>query len=103
PASRLLVNVSGQDDDEPASEYQSYDEVPWYRKQWFIVVTFLIFIPALLIIVLSGDVYQKSRGRLAAASPDTEVWKYTSRGKTMLVVAAAVWFVAAIGRSLVAG
>lgn len=41
-----------------------YSQVPFFRKRWFIVVSLLCFMPAALIIALTGNVYLKSRGEV---------------------------------------
>ena len=35
----------------------SYDQVPWYRKRWFCVLLLFVFVPALVVIAFTGDVY----------------------------------------------
>ena len=40
-----------------ADKFQAYDDVPWYRKNWFAIVCGLFFTPALLPVVLTGNVY----------------------------------------------
>ena len=37
--------------------FLSYDQVPWYRKNWFAIVSFFIFPPILWVVLLTGDVY----------------------------------------------
>lgn len=44
--------------------YASYDQVPWFRKSWFIVVGFLVFAPATLYSLFSGDIYYEKKGQL---------------------------------------
>jgi phage FluMu protein Com len=41
-----------------------YEEIPFYRKRWFLVLLFLFFIPALIIIDLSGDTYAFRNGKV---------------------------------------
>lgn len=41
-----------------------YSQIPFYRKRWFICVSLLCFMPAALIIALTGNVYLKSRGEV---------------------------------------
>lgn len=41
-----------------------YSQVPFYRRRWFICVSVLCFMPAALIIALTGEVYLKSRGQV---------------------------------------
>ena len=38
---------------EPASDIASYDAEPFFRKQWFMWVLILVFIPALIVIALN--------------------------------------------------
>lgn len=37
----------------------SYEQVPVYRKRWFVLLTLLIFLPATILIALTGDIYAK--------------------------------------------
>ena len=62
----------------------SYDEVAWYRKRWFLFVTFLLFMPATVVIALTGDVYMKK---------DDEVYKFSERQRWMIVAVVGVLFV----------
>lgn len=48
--------------------YSSYDQVPWFRKSWFIVVGFIIFAPATLYSLFSGDIYYLKNGNLLTYS-----------------------------------
>ncbi len=47
-----------------APEFASYDEVPFYRKRWFFVLSILFFIPAALVVALTGDVYLLTGGKV---------------------------------------
>jgi hypothetical protein len=40
----------------------AYSDVPFYRKQWMTVVLVLLFVPAMIIIVLTGPIWQNSDG-----------------------------------------
>jgi len=40
-----------------ASDIQDYKAVPLYRKRWFVILAMLLFVPAGIIIVLTGNVY----------------------------------------------
>lgn len=40
----------------------NYDEVLWYRKCWFFILSMLIFMPATIVIGLTGDIYTKRKG-----------------------------------------
>ncbi len=44
--------------------YTSYDQVPWYRKNWFIIVAALLFAPATLYSLFSGEIYYQKKGEL---------------------------------------
>lgn len=44
--------------------YTSYAEVPWFRKSWFILVGFLVFAPATLYSLFTGEVYYEKNGQL---------------------------------------
>lgn len=48
--------------------YSSYSEVPWFRKSWFILVGFLVFAPATLYSLFTGDVYYEKNGQLVTYS-----------------------------------
>lgn len=48
--------------------YSSYAEVPWFRKSWFIVIGFLVFAPATLYSLFTGDVYYEKNGQLVTYS-----------------------------------
>ncbi|WP_347906015.1 hypothetical protein [Pseudomonas purpurea] len=37
-----------------------YDQLPWYRKRWFVLITLLLFPPAAITIALTGKVYAQS-------------------------------------------
>jgi hypothetical protein len=65
--------------------YSSYDQVPWYRKNWFAILTFLFFWPGLLVVLLSGDVYYESKGQLKTYSTFAKVFLI---GWCLLVLAA---------------
>ncbi|MBE9398477.1 hypothetical protein IOQ59_14545 [Pontibacterium sp. N1Y112] len=54
----------------------TYDQVPFYRKWWFIVLAILLFSPASFLICLTGNIYAKKRDG---------VYKY-SRGLKWLVI-----------------
>ncbi len=56
-----------------------YHSVPFYRRTWFIVITFLFFIPATILIILTGDVYRLNR-------KDNTVNKWTSQTKTGILL-----------------
>ncbi|MGO8756438.1 MAG: hypothetical protein ACLQHK_14585 [Gallionellaceae bacterium] len=44
--------------------YSSYDQVPYYRKQWFFWLMYFTISPIALGILLSGDVYYQKKGEV---------------------------------------
>lgn len=44
-----------------SSHIISYDQVPWYRKNWFAILCFFIFMPALFLVVLTGNIFYKRK------------------------------------------
>ena len=48
--------------------YSSYDQVPWYRKNWFAITSFFLFFSILLIVLLTGNVYYERSGELRTYS-----------------------------------
>jgi hypothetical protein len=51
---------------EPAPETHqepSYEDIPYYRKQWFFWIGFLLCAPAALILLLSGNIYYKKNNK----------------------------------------
>jgi uncharacterized membrane protein YgdD (TMEM256/DUF423 family) len=48
------------------AKYKTYDEVPFFRKQWFFWVSWFIFAPVALVILFSGDVYYRKKGEVVA-------------------------------------
>jgi len=43
------------------AKYKTYDEVPFFRKQWFFWLSWFIFAPVALVILFSGDVYYRKK------------------------------------------
>lgn len=54
-------------------KYTTYDQVPWYRKNWFIVLSVLFFAPASLYPLFTGDVYYQKKGELCKYSRLTKI------------------------------
>lgn len=61
--------------------YSSYDQVPWFRKRWCIVLFVLFFSPALFFVFLTGDAYFLEKG---------EVKTYPKKHKYILMFIASV-------------
>lgn len=53
--------------------YSSYSEVPWYRKSWFIIIAFLLFAPATLYSVFSGEIYYQKNGEMVTYSKPVKI------------------------------
>jgi len=45
-------------------KYKSYDEVPFYRKQLFFWVFYLLLSPIAIIILLFGDIYYQRESKI---------------------------------------
>lgn len=58
-------------------KYTSYDQVPWYRKNWFAILSFFVFMPALFLVLLTGSIYYERGG---------EVKKYSTFAKIFLLL-----------------
>jgi len=65
------------------SNYTSYDDVPWYRKNWFAILCFLFFTPGLIILALSGEIYYQQKGEL----------KTYSQGRKILLIVISIGFI----------
>ena len=52
--------------------YTSYDQVPWYRKTFFLALCFIFFPPALLFPLLIGNIYYAWDGQLKTHSKFTK-------------------------------
>ena len=46
-----------------------YEDVAWYRKRWFLMLTIFFFMPATIAIAASGEVYAKRDGEVYQYSP----------------------------------
>ncbi len=44
--------------------YTTYAEVPYYRKQSFFWLTYLLFAPIALALLISGDIYYQKKGEV---------------------------------------
>lgn len=61
-------SVTNIDSSQNKDGYTSYDQVPWYRKNWFAILCFCLFPLILLIMMLTGDVYYEKDGQLCVYS-----------------------------------
>jgi hypothetical protein len=53
--------------------YESYGDVPFFRKQWFFWLSWLIFAPVALAILFSGNVFYKKKGLVVPFGPANKV------------------------------
>lgn len=44
--------------------YTSYDQVPWFRKRWFLVLCAVIFMPVAVVIAFTGNIYMFQGGQV---------------------------------------
>lgn len=44
--------------------YSSYDQVPVYRRQWFFWISYILFNPVALILLVFGDIYYQRDGEV---------------------------------------
>lgn len=54
--------------------YSRYDQVPWFRKNWFAIVCALFFTPGLLFVLFSGDIYYEKKGELKTYSKGMKIF-----------------------------
>jgi hypothetical protein len=52
----------------------SYADVPKYRRNWFAILAFFVFPPALIYLVLSGDIYYERKGELKKYSKGAKIF-----------------------------
>ena len=48
----------------PANLYATYDQVPTLRKQWFFWLSYFVFQPLAIGILVTGDVYYPKNGEV---------------------------------------
>lgn len=69
-----------------------YDQVTWYRKRWFIVISILIFAPATLLISLTGDIYAKK---------NDGVYRYSKKMKMLVALASSILIAQAVFKAVI--
>ncbi|ONN64978.1 hypothetical protein [Herbaspirillum sp. VT-16-41] len=67
-----------------AGAYNSYDQVPWYRKRWIVILSAVIFMPITLLIAFTGDIYFEKDGQLQTVPKQS---KYVLLGIFLILVA----------------
>ncbi|MEQ1527027.1 MAG: hypothetical protein ABL911_09815 [Gallionella sp.] len=71
--SEISGNTQSNKSNEDKTEFLSYEQVPWYRSHGFVVSSFFVFMPALLSIFFTGDVYYEKNESLKIYSKWTRV------------------------------
>lgn len=56
------------------TSFTSYNEVPWFRKNWFAIVCALVFTPGLLFVLFTGDIYYEKKGELKTYSRGAKIF-----------------------------
>ncbi len=68
PAAAQTISAGVSSAGQPASakgvRFSSYDQVPFYRKQWFFWLMYFTISPIAIAILLFGDVYYPSKGQV---------------------------------------
>jgi hypothetical protein len=67
-----------------STKYDSYDQVPWYRKWWFAAIGCFVFMPAIIIMAFTGNFYYLKKGQITAFSP---WYKFVLSGWLFLAIA----------------
>ncbi len=68
---------------EPATDVESYGDVPWYRRQE--VILFPLFLPIMIVVAVTGTIFHKANRTMSATS-DAAVWRYTAAARAFFVV-----------------
>ena len=42
--------------------HREWSEIPWFRKPFFLIVLFLLFMPGYLVMIWTGDTYHRKNG-----------------------------------------
>jgi hypothetical protein len=80
--------LEGEKMSDAKQRYSSYEEVPYYRKQWFFWLMWFVFPPVAIGILIFGDVYYKRKGQVK----NFGIWE-----KIVAGIFAAFWFIRLIG------
>lgn len=57
-----------------ATAYTTYKEVPWYRKNWFIILSWFVFAPVSLLIMWTGHAYYTRKNELRTYSTGAKLF-----------------------------
>ena len=66
----------------PSPLYSTYAQVPYYRKQSFFWLTYVLFSPIALALLISGDIYYQKKG---------EVRSFGMANRIVAIVIALLW------------
>lgn len=66
----------------PANDIESYNDVPWFRKQE--VALFPLFLPITIFTGLTGDVFHKANPKMKDYS-NAEVWRYSAASRAFFI------------------
>jgi hypothetical protein len=80
------------DQDENLVANREWSDIPYFRKPFFLVLTFLIFMPAYLILIWSGDTYYRKNGVVYRTS-----LKRKRRMTVIVLVLIALYFLRSVG------
>lgn len=83
---------------EPVDDIDSYDDVRWFRKQWFALFPLPPMAIVTIFMAFTGSIYTQATPKMKEYS-DAEVWRYTAAARAFfvacgsLVLASFTWFV----------
>jgi hypothetical protein len=55
-----------------AQDFSSYDQVPFFRKRWFAVLSMFVFAPAVIIIAVTGNLYASTKNGVQMYTPSAK-------------------------------
>ena len=73
-----------------AKKYTSYEMVPWHHKNWFAITLFLLFAPALLAVLLTGDIYYTKKSELKTYGKGAKIFLIIWSGLVTLQLVSSV-------------
>lgn len=72
--------------------FTSYSQVPFYRKNWFLILSFLFCTPLIaFLIVLTGPVYYMKNG---------QVTPYSRTQKAFVIIFSIIWLIAVFNKTM---
>lgn len=85
--SEVSGNAKSIKSNEGKVEFLSYEQVPWYRSHGFAIFSVFVFMPALLSILFTGNVYYEKNGLLKTYSKGARVVLITLGTLATVVIA----------------